>query len=205
MLMVLDTQHINPARTEQRWYITVRECRTLFKLTLNYKEKEIVERRENDRREGQRRAASATLDSVRKQGLTGGPGRIDLPGSSCQRKSSSGTSQVKPHVKQSDWEEERYILYVQACTAVSLSLNLSLCLTSGYSPSISLIGSFKPAHAKSDVAVYNVLLRETVHGASIPLDESRCNWLSKCIFSPKLAFHVLWSFQIHCALAKHLL
>lgn len=198
MLMVLDTQHINPARTEQRWYITVRECRTLFKLTLNYKEKEIVERRENDRREGQRRAASATLDSVRKQGLTGGPGRIDLPGSSCQRKSSSGTSQVKPHVKQSDGEEERYI-------CASLYSCVSLCLTSGYSPSISLICSFKPAHAKSDVAVCNVLLRETVHGASIPLDESRCNWLIKCMFSPKLAFHVLWSFQIHCALAKHLL
>ncbi len=134
MLMVLDTQHINPARTEQRWYITVRECRTLFKLTLNYKEKEIAVRRENDRREGQRRAASTALDSVRKQGLTGGPGRIDRPGSSCQRKSSSGTSQVKPHVKQSDWEEERYIcasLYSCVSLAQPLSLShlwlLSLC------------------------------------------------------------------------------
>ncbi|KAK2880759.1 hypothetical protein Q8A67_018027 [Cirrhinus molitorella] len=103
--MVLDTQHINPAQTEWRWYITAHECRTLSKLTLNYKEKEIAERRENDRIEGQRRAASAALDGVRKRGLTGGPGRIDRPGSSCQRKSSSGTSQVKPHVKQSDRKE----------------------------------------------------------------------------------------------------
>lgn len=128
--MVLDSHHINPARTEQRRYITARACRTLSKLTLNYKEKEIVERRENDRREGQRRAASAALYGVRKRGLTGGPGRIDRPGSSCQRKSSSGTSQVKPHVKQSDREEERYICAsLYSCVSLSLSLNLSLSLS----------------------------------------------------------------------------
>lgn len=61
MLMVLDTQHINPARTEQRWYITVRECRTLFKLTLNYKEKEIVERRESMTGEKDREGLPALL------------------------------------------------------------------------------------------------------------------------------------------------
>lgn len=160
-----------------------------------------MERRENDRREGQRRTASAALDGVRKRGLTGGPGRIDQPGSSCQRKSSSGTSQVKPHVRLRGGKIHM-CKPVQLC--LSLSLNPSFCLTSGYSPSVSLICSFKLAHAKSDVAVCNALLRETVHGASIPLDESRCNWLSKCIFS-QISISCFRSFQIHLALAKHLL
>ncbi len=93
-------------------------------------------------------------------------------------------AQAKSNHMSNSQTERRKDTYVQACTAVSLSLNLSLCLTSGYSPSVSLICSFKPAHAKSDVAVCNALLRETVHGASIPLDESRRSWLSRCIFSP---------------------
>lgn len=130
-LMVLDTRHINPARTKKRRYITACECRTLSKLTLNYKQKEIVERTENDRREGQRRAASAALDGFRKRGLTGGPGRIDRPGSRLSEEEliwqepSQTTCQT---VRQ--WGGKIHMCkLVQLCVSLSLTSGYSLCFT----------------------------------------------------------------------------